>query len=95
MKGGHGVYCFRDLSGIAENVDRMHPTQKPIPLMAWCMQRAAVPVGATVLDPYMGSASTGVACLRTGRNFIGIEIDEGYFETACNRLRAEADSMLL
>lgn len=88
MKGGHGVYCFRDLSMNAEATRRVHPTQKPVSLMKWVLDRAKVPVGATVLDPFMGSGSTGVACIQTGRNFIGIEIDRAHFETAQRRIEA-------
>lgn len=55
----------------------LHPTQKPVTLMEWCMDRAKVPQGATVLDPYMGSGTTGIACIRTGRKFIGIENRRG------------------
>jgi len=66
-----------------------HPTQKPINLMVWAMRQAKVPEGATVLDPYMGSGTTGVACIRTGRKFIGVEIDPTHFETARQRLTAE------
>ena len=44
--------------------------------------------GATVLDPFMGSGTTGVACAQTGRRFIGVEIDPGYFEIACKRIAA-------
>lgn len=65
---------------------RCHPTQKPVALMRWCLDMAGVPVGATVLDPYMGVGSTGVACLQTGRKFIGFEIDPGYCEIARRRL---------
>jgi site-specific DNA-methyltransferase (adenine-specific) len=53
------------------------------------MDKAKVPEGATVLDPYMGSGTTGIACIRTGRKFIGIEIDPGYFEIARRRLEKE------
>lgn len=56
--------------------------------MAWCMDRAGVPVGATVLDPFMGSGTTGVACVRTGRKFIGIEIDPTYYAIAEKRIAA-------
>ncbi len=66
-----------------------HPTQKPITLMAWCMEQMKLPEGATVLDPYMGSGTTGIACIRTGRNFIGIEKDPEHFETARKRIEAE------
>lgn len=69
----------------------LHPTEKPIELMAWAMEYADVPEGGTVLDPYMGSGTTGVACLRTGRNFVGIEIDPEHFKTACARLEAECN----
>lgn len=95
MKGGHGVYCKRDLSMNAEAKTREHPCQKPATLIAWCMDKAKVPEGATVLDPYMGSGTTGVACLRTGRNFIGIEIDPKHYETACERMAREIDGELL
>lgn len=53
------------------------------------MERAKVPEGATVLDPYMGSGSTGIACLRTNRNFIGVEKDPNHFKAACARLERE------
>lgn len=92
MKGGHGVYCFRKQfpppTRMKQGIDGRvaHPTQKPIELMEWCLDKAKVPRGATVLDPYMGSGSTGVACLQTGRRFIGIELDAGYFEIARQRL---------
>ena len=69
--------------------ERIHPMQKPVALMAWAMETARVPQGATVLDPYMGSGSTAIACIRTGRRFIGIERDPEYFETAVQRIRAE------
>jgi site-specific DNA-methyltransferase (adenine-specific)/modification methylase len=63
---------------------RVHVTQKPVRLMQWCIQRVG---DATVIcDPYMGSGSTGVAALRLGRKFIGIEIDREYFDIACRRI---------
>ena len=69
---------------------RVHPTQKPVPLMAWCLEQAGVQIGETVLDPYMGSGTTGVACLRTGRNFVGIECDTKHFTNAVARIQREA-----
>lgn len=64
--------------------------------MAWAMDYADVPAGATVLDPYMGSGTTGIACIRTGRKFIGVEKDKRHFETACERIRCElAQGVLL
>jgi len=89
LKGGCGVYCRRDVSLQGESSDRMHPTQKPVGLMSWCMDKAKVAPGAIVLDPYMGSGTTGVACIRTGRRFIGIEIDEHHYQTARQRLLNE------
>ncbi len=67
---------------------RLHPTQKPVKLMEWILDVAKVPKGATVLDPYMGSGTTGVACANTGRAFIGIERDEHYFAIASERIAA-------
>ena len=64
-------------------VPRVHPTQKPIALMRWCIEQI---VGYTVLDPFMGSGTTGVACVQTGRRFIGVEIEEKYFEIAKERI---------
>jgi len=86
MKGGYGVYCYKDLSMAAIARHRVHPNQKPISLMTWCLDKAKVPTGTTVLDPYMGSGTTGVACIQTGRSFIGIEIDEKYFNIAKERI---------
>lgn len=71
-----------------------HPTQKPVALMEY-MIKTYTKDGETVLDNTMGSGTTGVACMHTGRNFIGIELDEGYFKIAEKRIaeaRAKADS---
>lgn len=65
---------------------REHPTQKPVDLMTWCIELATNP-GDTILDPFMGSGTTGVACAKTGRKFIGIEIDEKYFKIAGQRIK--------
>jgi site-specific DNA-methyltransferase (adenine-specific) len=62
--------------------DREHPTQKPVALMRWCVQKTK----GTVLDPFMGSGTTGVACAKLGRKFIGIEIEPKYFDIACRRI---------
>ena len=70
-----------------------HPTQKPVTLMRKLLQ--VVPEGMTVLDPYMGSGTTGVACIRTGRRFIGIEIDPTHYATACKRIDNELQQMTL
>lgn len=63
-----------------------HPTQKPLRLMEWCL--LSVPDAETILDPFMGSGTTGVACANLGRKFIGIEINEKYFDIACKRIEA-------
>lgn len=86
QKGGHGVYCRRDVSMTAEAKMRVHPTQKPVGLMAWCIQR--VGDAETILDPYMGSGTTGVACADLGKRFIGVECDPKYFELAHQRISA-------
>lgn len=64
-----------------------HPTQKPVYLMEWCIHQ--LPEVTTILDPFMGSGSTGVAALRMKKQFIGIEKHEPYFDICCRRL-AEA-----
>lgn len=61
-----------------------HPNQKPIALMKWLLEK--LPPDSTVLDPFMGSATTGVAGLDLGQNFIGIEQDQGYLEIARRRI---------
>ena len=68
-----------------KGIPRVHPTQKPIEVMRWVLQEATQE-GDIVADPYMGSGTTGVACAKMGRKFIGIEIDEGYFDIACRRI---------
>jgi DNA modification methylase len=69
---------------------REHPTQKPLALMRWCIQQCKLPEGATILDPYMGSGTTGVAALQMGCRFIGCEIEPKYFNIAKRRIEAEA-----
>lgn len=62
-----------------------HPTQKPVELLRLILEKYTKK-GETIFDPFMGSGTTGVACVQTGRNFIGIEIDPIYFEIAKNRI---------
>jgi site-specific DNA-methyltransferase (adenine-specific) len=62
-----------------------HPTQKPVPLMEYLI-KTYTNEDDTVLDPTMGSGTTGVACVNTNRNFIGIERDEKYYDTAKSRI---------
>lgn len=65
--------------------DNGHPCPKPVAWAKWLVERCA-PLGGTILDPFMGSGTTGVACVQTGRNFIGCEIDKGYFDIATKRI---------
>ena len=75
---------WRGLCRHAEHTQKfVHPTQKPVALMEWMIGMVD---GTTILDPFMGSGTTGVACVRTGRKFIGIELDRGYFDIAVNRI---------
>ena len=64
---------------------KCHPTQKPLALMEWCL--GFLPDAKTILDPFMGSGTTLVACAKLGRRGVGIEIDPDYFEIACERIR--------
>lgn len=66
-------------------IKKDHPTQKPVSLMEWCI-RLCTKEGDTVLDPFMGSGTTGVACVNLGRSFIGYEIDPKYFAIAERRI---------
>lgn len=65
--------------------EKSHPTQKPVALMEWCIQKLP-DTAQTILDPFMGSGTTGVACAKLGRKFIGIERDPEYFDIACKRI---------
>lgn len=70
-----------------DNGTRYHPTQKPVGLMQRCIDMAGdVDI---VCDPYMGGGSTGVAAMRMGKRFLGVEIDRKHFETACERIKRE------
>lgn len=94
MKGGHGVYCFKDTS-YHSSKQRFHPTCKPIPLMQWCIRKLKLKPGSTILDPFCGSGSTGVAAVREGMKFIGIELNPDYAEIARRRIQAEKDKQPL
>lgn len=74
----------------SEKVGALHPTQKPVALMEYLI-RTYTNEGETVLDNCMGSGTTGVACINTNRNFIGIEKDENYFSIAKNRIESAMD----
>jgi site-specific DNA-methyltransferase (adenine-specific) len=79
---------MREKSIVTEKPERYklsHPTEKPVRLAERIIALISDP-GDTIYDPFMGSGSFGVACLRTGRKYIGSETDEGYFDTACERI---------
>lgn len=80
----HSFPCGRpsDVIIAPRTGNEWHPTEKPVQLM-WHVARWTA---GTILDPFMGSGTTGVACVKLGRRFIGIEIDHGYFEIACKRI---------
>ena len=79
----NGIYEYP----ICHGKDRFHPTQKPVKLMEDIIKKHSN-VGDTVLDCFMGSGSTGVACLNTNRNFVGIELDEKFFKKAKERIES-------
>jgi site-specific DNA-methyltransferase (adenine-specific)/modification methylase len=81
-----------------ENISRsrkLHPNQKPVALMTFVLVQIGAKAGDTILDPFMGSGSTGIAALRMGMNFVGIEIDPEHFATARKRIETEAVQLLL
>lgn len=95
MKGRRGAYIFRCVfagsgravdAGVPPYAPAVHPTQKPVALMRWCIEQAKVPPGGCILDPYMGSGSTGVAAVQMRHPFVGIEIEPRYFDVACRRI---------
>lgn len=90
--GGGGVQKFtnwpKTVLDVGSETGTVHPTQKPVALMEYLI-KTYTNEGETVLDFTMGSGTTGVACMNTGRDFIGIEMDDNYFDTAASRI-AEA-----
>lgn len=78
-----------------ENIARsrkLHSNQKPVALMTFVLEQIGAKRGDTILDPFMGSGSTGIAALRMGMKFVGMEIDTLHYATACARIRAEFES---
>lgn len=71
------------------NSRKLHPNQKPIALMTWCLERLGVGPGDVVVDPFAGSGTVAVACWRMGIGCVSIEIDPAYYEIAMQRLAAE------
>jgi DNA modification methylase len=76
--------ALREFTHCNKSHGKEHPTQKPVELMKWCL--GFIPDARTILDPFMGSGTTGVAAVKMGRQFIGIEIDPTYFDIACKRI---------
>jgi DNA modification methylase len=73
----------RVIDAVRSDVGRVHPTQKPLEVMRWCVDKTK----GSVVDPFMGSGTTGVACAKAGRRFVGIELEPSYFDIACERIR--------
>jgi len=80
--------CHRSDNG------REHPTQKPLSLMKWCIENYSE-VGDIIIDPFMGSGTTGVAAVQLGRRFIGVEIDPTYFAIAEKRIRQAQQQIIM
>ncbi len=76
--------ALREFTKCPKGMDKTHPCEKPVELMRWCL--GFLPNAETILDPFMGSGTTGVACVNLGRKFTGIELDPGYFDIACRRI---------
>lgn len=77
---------------IALRDGKEHPTQKSLDVMKWCIRQLPEPSPHSILDPFMGSGTTGVAAVNLGRKFIGIEIEPKYFDIACKRIQAALDA---
>ena len=84
--GSKTVHQFNNIIG-----SKLHPTQKPIDLLEFYINNSSME-NDLILDPFMGSGSTGVACVNTNRNFIGIELDKNYFEIAKERIESHNDN---
>jgi len=87
--------AMRVIDGRRSDPDRVHPTQKTVAVMAQTLEKAKVPALAIVLDPFMGSGTTGVACLNSQRSFIGIEKERRWFDVACERIHRAQQQLKL
>lgn len=96
QKGGYGCYQFNHIwSGFDRQTElgkTLHPTQKPVALMRWCIERLKLPEGSTIYDPFMGAGATGVAAVELGHNFVGCEIEPAYFSIAQQRIQEALDN---
>jgi site-specific DNA-methyltransferase (adenine-specific) len=86
----HGTRYPRDIQKFPRDTSCLHPTQKPVPLLEYLI-KTYTNEGDVVLDNCMGSGSTGVACINTNRDFIGIELDQHYFSIAKDRIERRAN----
>lgn len=87
-------YLWNGCMRMERHIPREHPTQKPLRVIEWCLSH--LPDDAqTILDPFMGSGTTGVACANMGRKFVGIEIERRYFDIACQRIEAAQSQIRL
>ena len=88
MKGGHGVYIFAETSqGFVRPEAIDHPTQKPISVMQWCIEKCKA--GLIVFDPYLGSGTTLIASHRMSRRCFGMELEPSYCDVILRRAEAE------
>lgn len=88
-------WITREWNGLlGKEEDRQHATQKPLKIMKWLVEQYTRP-SDLILDPFMGSGTTGVACMQLGRKFIGVEIDPTYFAIAEKRIRQAKMQMRL
>jgi site-specific DNA-methyltransferase (adenine-specific) len=94
QKGGHGSYLFHHVwNGFDRESERgktLHPTQKPTRLFSWCIERLKLKPGATIFDPFMGSAPVAQAAIELGFNYIGVEKEPQHFDTAVKRIESLA-----
>ena len=86
-------HLWHGLCRASEIGQHLHPTQKPVALMEWCIQQVGLP--PVICDPYMGTGATGLAAINLGLKFIGIEIHRPYFDIAVERIaRAQSQARL-
>ena len=76
-----------EIKGNGKGFARVHISQKPVELMRWLIDKVRPIDGLPILDPFMGSGTTAIAALTLGKTFVGCEIDEEHFNTACARVR--------
>ena len=74
------------------NEKRVHPTQKPVPVMEWIIANYTKP-DDLILDPFMGSGTTGIACANFGRSFIGVEKERNFYQIAEQRIQTASEQL--